>query len=123
MTGAWSLTATYAGGSLSCTVQGQLILDGSGSSLSGSLAEEQAGCTDNGTPIALTPDTLNVIATIAGRTLSFTPQAPEGEAPCAVLNFEGAVSGDQISGTVRTTPVLCQGTYVAMSGTWQAQRS
>jgi hypothetical protein len=93
-----------------------------GPSLTGSLAEEQVDCSENGTPLAVTPDTTSVIATLEGQDLSFTPQSPEGEAPCALFNFEGQVSDEEMSGTMRTAPVFCQGTYVEMSGTWQALR-
>jgi hypothetical protein len=122
VSGAWSVTANYAGGGLTCMVLATLTLNGSGTSLSGSWAEDQATCTDNGTPLTLTPDTASIIGTVQGGKLSFTPQPAEGESPCALLNFEGQVTGEQISGSVRTTPVFCQGTYVQMNGTWQAQR-
>jgi hypothetical protein len=123
MAGAWSVTANYAGGGLTCMVLGTLTLGSSGPSLSGSLAESEANCTENGAPLTLTPDTANIIGTADGQRLSFTPQPAEGESPCALFNFEGQIAGDRMSGTVRTTPVFCQGTYVQMNGTWQAQRS
>ena len=123
LAGAWSVTASYAGGGITCMVLATLTFDGSGSSLSGSFAESQVNCSDNGTPLTITPDTANVIGTANGRTLSFTPQPRQGESPCALLHFDGQVAGDRISGTVRTTPIFCQGTYVEMDGTWQAQHS
>jgi hypothetical protein len=104
-------------------IQATLTLDVTERSVSGSLAEKQAGCTSNGTPITLATDTANVIGTAEGRSFSFTPQPPEGDTSCALLNFQGQVAGDRMSGTVWTTPVFCQGTYVEMSGTWQGQRS
>jgi hypothetical protein len=122
VTGAWSLTASYGGGGFACTVVATLTLQGSGS-LSGTFAEEQVDCTDIGTPIAITPQTTNVIGTVEGRTLIFTPQPPEGEAPCAVLTFRSTVAAERLSGTVQTTPIFCQGTYVEMTGTWEAQRT
>jgi hypothetical protein len=100
-----------------------LTLDATEPSLSGSFAEKQGDCTSNGTPLTLVPDTANVIGNAEGRSFSFTPQPAEGESPCALLNFEGEAAGDRIAGTVHTTPVFCQGTYVQMSGTWQGQRS
>jgi hypothetical protein len=121
--GTWSVTASYSGGGSTCTVVATLTVFGTGPSWSGRLAETQAGCASNGVPVTFPPDTANVIGTADGRSLSFTPQPPEGESPCALLNFEGEVGGDQMSGTVRTTPVFCQGTYVQMNGTWDAQRS
>jgi hypothetical protein len=120
--GAWSLTASYGGGDFTCTVLAKLTLDGSGSSYPGTFAEEHVDCTNAGTPLTITPDTLSVFATIQGRTISFTPQSLDGESGCAVLNFEGQVVDDRISGMVRTRPVFCQGTYLEMKGTWQAQR-
>lgn len=120
--GAWSVTASYTGGGFACAVLGSLTLDAAEPSLAGSLAEEQVDCTDNGTPLTITPDTANLIGTVEGRKLSFTPQPSQGESPCALLNFEGRIGDDQISGTVRTTPIFCQGTYVEMNGTWQARR-
>src|SRR3954454_23623451 len=123
VTGAWSVTANYAGGGLTCSVLATLTLDGNGPSLSGNLAESEATCTENGTPLTLTPDTANIVGTASGGKLTFTTQPSEGESPCALLNFEGQVGNEQMSGTVRTTPVFCQGTYVQMNGTWQAQRS
>jgi hypothetical protein len=120
--GAWSVTANYAGGAFACLVAATLTLNGTGSSVSWDFAQTQVNCTDNGIPVTIARDTTQVIGTVDGRKLSFTPQPPEGESPCALLNFEGQVAEDQVSGTVRTTPVFCQGTYVQMSGTWQAQR-
>jgi hypothetical protein len=121
--GVWSVTASYAGGTLSCTVLATLALNVSGSSVSGSFAENEANCSENGTPLTITPDTSNVIGTVDGRGLSFTPQPSEGDSPCAVFHFTGQVADDRISGTVQTSPVFCQGTYVEMTGTWQAQHS
>jgi hypothetical protein len=122
LTGAWSISASYQGGALVCTLLGRLTLDASEPSLSGSLAEEQVDCTEAGTPLTIRRDTANLIGTVDGRNLSFTPQPPEGESACALFHFEGRVADDRMSGTVGTTPVFCQGTYVEMNGTWQAQR-
>jgi hypothetical protein len=121
--GVWSVTASYAGGGYTCTVLATLSVDVTAPSLSGSFAEREAGCINDGMPLTLTPDTANVIGTAEGRRFSFTPQPAEGESFCALLNFEGSVAGGRMMGTVRTTPVLCQGTYVQMSGTWEAERS
>jgi hypothetical protein len=123
LVGAWSLTATYGGGDVTCTVLATLTLEGSGSSLTGTLAEEAGTCSDGGTEFPISPDTFDVIGTVDGRDVGFTPQPPEGQSPCSLFRFEGRVSGDRMSGAVRTIPVFCQGTYVEMNGTWQAERS
>jgi len=122
LTGTWSFTTTYAGGSFACTILATLTLDGSGSSVPGSLAEEQVGCTDNGSPVTFAPDTSSLTAAVGGGRISFTPEPGEAESPCAVFGYKGSVSADRMSGTVKTTPVFCQGTYTEMNGTWQAQR-
>jgi hypothetical protein len=122
LAGTWSLTTSYGGGGFACTIQATLTLDGSGASVPGNLAQELVDCTDNGSPVAFALDTSSFTAAIGGRRISFTPQPEEAESPCALLGFQGTVSGDRMSGTVRTTPVFCQGIYVEMNGTWQAQR-
>ena len=122
VTGAWSLTTSYAGGDFTCTVLATLTLEGSGLSLSGIFAEEHVDCTNVGSPLTITPDTLSVFARVEGGTITFTPVSPDGGSGCADLNFEGRVHDDRIFGTVRTTPVFCQGTYLEMRGTWEAQR-
>jgi hypothetical protein len=121
--GDWSLSASYSGGDLTCMLQATLTLYGSGPSLSGRLAETRVDCTSNGTPLTITPDTVQVVGTADGRRLSFTPQSPEGESHCAVFSYEGQAAEDRMLGTVRTTPVFCQGTYTQLNGTWHAQRS
>jgi hypothetical protein len=99
-----------------------LTFVGSRPSWSGTLAEEQVDCTSAGTPLTIAPDTLDVIVTLDGGTINFSPLSREGASGCADFNFEGRVWDDQMFGTVKTTPVFCQGTYVEMRGTWQAQR-
>jgi hypothetical protein len=123
LAGAWSVTASFAGGGSTCTVLATLTLDDSGPSLSGSFAEHQVTCTTDGPPRAFTPDTTTIIGTADGRGLSFTPQPPEGESSCSLLRFEGEAAEDRMSGTVGTIPVFCQGIYVQMNGSWEAQRS
>lgn len=123
LTGIWSFTTSYGGGGFACTILATLTLNGSGVSVPGSLAQEQVDCTDNGSPVTFASlDTSSFTAAIGARRISFTPQPSEAESVCLVFGFQGTVSGDRMSGTVRTTPVFCQGTYVEMNGTWQAQR-
>lgn len=121
VTGTWNLTASYAGGSLACALSGTLTLTGSGATVTGNL-EDQGQCTDGGTSITIPSETQSVSAAVEGRTISFTPQPVNGSGGCALLRFDGGVSGDEMSGTVETIQVFCQGTYTAMQGTWEAQR-
>jgi hypothetical protein len=120
--GAWNLTASYGGGGLSCTVLATLMLNGSGSALSGTFAERQADCTFNGTPTTITLDTADVLGTADGSKVSFTPQPGQGESPCALFRYQGQATDERMSGKVQTIPVFCQGTYVELNGTWQADR-
>ena len=123
ITGSWSLTASYAGGTLSCTLQATLHLDGNGASIPGSLIENAASCTDAGRPIDLVPQSHTLVATLNGRSISLLPQPPPEARGCALFRYEGTLSSETMSGTVATEPDFCQGTYVQMNGSWHAERS
>jgi len=122
VTGTWSFASTWGGGGFDCTVSGTLTLTPASGSMSGILVEEQVHCVDNGTPITVAPGSKDLLGEVNGRAISFSPQPPEGESPCVHIRYEGRASYNRLSGTVRTTPIFCQGTYEEMTGTWQAQR-
>jgi hypothetical protein len=120
--GTWALTHTLSGGGVECTVSASLIIDASESSVTGTLSETQASCTQSGQPIAVTLLTRSIAGGLEGRDISFATQIPEGSGDCAFEAFDGRVSASSMSGVVETRPVFCQGTFVRMSGTWEAQR-
>jgi hypothetical protein len=116
--GTWSLTSSHAGGSFACTIEAALTLVGSGTSVTGSLTEEQVTCTDAGQPIEIVPRS----GELDGREISFTTQIRRDSGDCAFEVFQGRVTDPTMSGVVETRPVFCQGTFVQMQGTWEAQR-
>jgi hypothetical protein len=120
--GAWALTHTLSGGGVECTVSASLIIDASESSIVGTLSENQASCTQSGQPIEVTLLTRSIAGGLDGRDISFTTQIPEDSGDCAFEAFDGRVSASSMSGVVETRPVFCQGTFVQMSGTWEAER-
>jgi hypothetical protein len=119
-TGTWNLTASYAGGSISCMIQATLALESTGTSIPGTLVENAVACTDGGTPIGVTPLSYTLQATVDGRRIVFTPQASVPVVGCAVLRYEGTVSAEAMSGMVGSMPLFCPGTFVPMEGSWSA---
>jgi hypothetical protein len=99
-----------------------LVIDATEASVTGTLSENQASCTESGQPITVTLLTRSIAGGLDGRDITFTTQIPEGSGDCAFEAFDGRVSASSMSGVVETRPVFCQGTFVQMRGTWEAQR-
>ena len=122
VTGTWTLTSSRAGGSFACTIVATLTLEESEGSLTGTLAEEQVSCSDNGQPVAVEPTSHTIAGELSGRRISFTTQVPAGSGACAFEAFEGSATDAAMSGSLETRPVFCQGTFVQMQGIWEAAR-
>jgi hypothetical protein len=120
--GTWSLTSTSSGGDFACTVEALLTITSGGANLSGTLVEEQAACTSGGEPTEVVAQTYGIIGRLEGDDISFSTQEREGNSGCAFTVFEGRAADSTMSGRLETRPVFCQGTFVQMRGTWQAQR-
>jgi hypothetical protein len=120
--GTWSLTSSFAGGDFACAVEALLTLTSDGADLTGTLVEEQATCTSAGEPIAVVTESHPIVGELDGDEISFTAQEGEGGGGCAIVVFDGRVDDSTMSGQLETRPVFCQGTFVQMQGTWQAER-
>jgi hypothetical protein len=120
--GTWSLTSTSAGGDLVCTVEALLTITSGGANLTGTLVQEQVACTSAGEPSEAVAQSYGIIGTLEGDDISFSTQEREGHGGCAFTVFEGRAADSTMSGRLETRPVFCQGTFVQMRGTWQAQR-
>jgi hypothetical protein len=120
--GTWSLTSSSAGGDLVCRVEALLTITVAGSNLTGTLVQEEVACTRAVEPSPAIAQTYGIIGKLDGDDISFSTQEQEGGGGCAFTVFEGRAADSSISGQLETRPVFCQGTFVQMRGTWQAQR-
>jgi hypothetical protein len=120
--GTWSLTSSFAGGDVACTVEALLTLTTDAEDLTGTLIEEQATCTSAGESIEVATQSHPIVGELDGDGISFTAQVDEGGGGCAVMVFEGRASASAMSGQLETRSVFCKGTFVRMHGTWQAER-
>jgi hypothetical protein len=120
--GIWSMSYDHAGGSFACTVQAHLTLEPDGTSLTGNLTEDQATCTNAGQPVQVQLQSFTVSGDLDGNQISFTAQPPPEGGDCAFEAFEGQVAEGGMSGSVETRPLTCQGTFIQLQGTWEAQR-
>jgi hypothetical protein len=122
VTGSWSTTMSFAGGSLECSTQGVLTLQGTGSDLSGTLVEVQAACSEQGVPISISLSDYSIAATREGSSIGLRLQAPPEQQGCSEFVLDGQARDAEMTGTLATEPIFCQGTYVEMTGTWSATR-
>jgi hypothetical protein len=120
--GAWALTSSTSGGTFACTVSASLVIEASEASVTGTLMQNQASCTDAGQPIPIVTQTRSIVGELDGRDITFTTQIPRDSGDCAYSVFDGRATAEDMSGVVETRPVFCQGTFVQMRGTWEAQR-
>jgi hypothetical protein len=121
--GTWSLTSSFAGGDFACTVEALLTLTTDRADLMGTLVEDQATCTSAGEPIEVVTQSHAITGELDGGEVSFRTLVGEGSGDCATMVFEGRASGEStMSGQLETRSIFCQGTFVQMHGTWQAER-
>jgi hypothetical protein len=122
VTGTWALITSSTGGNFECSSQGSLTLQSDGAELGGTFVEEQAGCSELGSPISVVLSSYTVLGSVGGSFISFRLQPAEGQEGCAEFRFQGRITESELSGTLGTQPVFCQGTYIEITGTWIAQR-
>ena len=121
--GTWNLTYTLATGSYTCSVDGSLDVEEDGASLTGTLVQEEATCTEAGGPVEVVLQSYTIVGSLDGDTIEFRTERARDDGECAYAVFAGAASASKMSGSVETRITFCQGTPVPLQGTWQAERA